>query len=74
MRLIPLPPYSPELNPTEHIWDKVREKWFPNLVFDNLDAIEDRLVEALIALEQDVPRVQKIVGFDWIVSICMNAT
>ena len=74
MRLIPLPPYSPELNPVEHIWDEIREKWFPNLVFDSLDAIEDRLVEALVTLEQDPQRVQKIVGFEWIINISMNAT
>jgi transposase len=30
MRLIFLPPYSPELNPVEHLWDEIREKWFPN--------------------------------------------
>lgn len=74
IKLIPLPPYSPELNPVEHIWDEVREKWFPNLVFDSLDAIEDRLVEALGDLEQDRRRVQGIAGFDWIVNIPMNAT
>ena len=27
-----LPPYSPELNPQEHIWDDLREKWFHNIV------------------------------------------
>jgi hypothetical protein len=26
IRLIPQPAYSPELNPVEHIWDKLREK------------------------------------------------
>lgn len=35
----------------EHIWDEVREKWFANEVFDSLDGVEDRLVEALVALE-----------------------
>ena len=47
MRLEALPPYSPQLNPMEHIWDEVREKWFANEVFDSLDGVEDRLVEAL---------------------------
>ena len=28
-----LPPYSPELNPQEHLWDEIREKEFPNRVF-----------------------------------------
>ena len=33
MRLIPWPPYSPELNPTEYLWDELREKSFHNRVF-----------------------------------------
>jgi transposase len=36
IRLLSLPPYSPELNPVEHIWDDLREKEFHNRVFDNL--------------------------------------
>ena len=32
MNLLPLPPYCPELNPVEHIWDEIREKWFPNVM------------------------------------------
>ena len=48
--------------------------WFLNLVLDSLRAVEDRLVEALAALENDAPRVAQVAGFDWIVSIPMNAT
>jgi len=33
-----VPPYCPELNPTEHIWDETREKFFSNRVFDSLNA------------------------------------
>lgn len=73
IRLMLLPPYSPQLNPVEHLWDEVREKWFTNLVFDSLDAVEDCLVEALATLERDTHRVQSITGFDWIVNICLNA-
>jgi hypothetical protein len=36
MRLIPLPPYAPELNPVEHLRDELREKSFGNLVFQQL--------------------------------------
>jgi transposase len=68
------PPYSPQCNPVENIWDEIREKWFPNLVFKSLDDVEDTLVEALLALENDSKRTQGIAGFDWLVSINMNAT
>jgi len=74
IRLLPLPPYSPQLNPLEHIWEEIREKWFPNLVFDSLGAVEDRLVQALFALENNPPLVASTTGFGWVISIPMNET
>jgi len=74
INLLPLPPYSPELNPVEHIWDELREKWFPNFVFQSIDAVEDRLLEALATLEKDNYRVFNLTAFPWIISIPMNAT
>jgi transposase len=59
-----LPPYSPELNPQEHVWDELREKWFHNIVFDSLDALEDQLVAGLKALEINPTVVKSIVGWD----------
>jgi transposase len=74
IKLLPLPPYSPQLNPMENIWDEIREKWFPNKVFGNLDAVIELLVEALYTMENDQKRVQKIAGFDWIINIPLTAT
>jgi hypothetical protein len=73
MRLLPPPPYSPQLNPVEHLGEEIREKWFLNPILDSLRAVEDRLVEALAALENDSQRVAQVTGFDWIGSIHMNA-
>jgi transposase len=36
---LPLPPYSPELNPTERVWEKLREDDLANRCFENYDAI-----------------------------------
>ena len=74
LRLVFLPPYSPELNPAEHIWEEIREKWFPNLVFNSLDAVEDRLMEAVLYLENHPKLTASITGFDWIVNIPLSAT
>jgi len=74
MRLEALPPYSPQLNPMEHIWDELREKWFTNEVFESLDGVEDRLVEALVALENDQELVASTTGFDWIINCPLTAT
>jgi hypothetical protein len=50
MRLIPQPSDSPELNPVEHIWDEVREKWFHNRVFQALSQVVDTLAAGLRSL------------------------
>ena len=73
MRLVLLPPYSPELNPAEHLWEALREDWFANTVFNDLDAVEDALNDGLSALESDPERVRRMTGFEWITSISMNA-
>jgi transposase len=31
--LLPLPPKSPELNPTENLWQYMRDNWLSNRVF-----------------------------------------
>jgi transposase len=33
MRLEPLPARSPELNPAEHLWEELREKWLGNRLY-----------------------------------------
>lgn len=72
MRLISLPPYSPELNPVEHLWDELREKAFGNVVFNSMDALEDHLESSLKAMEQDTSRVHSIVAWPWIISALLN--
>lgn len=71
MRLISLPPYAPELNPVEHLWDELREKHFHNNAFDSIEALEDQLVAGLLALENNPARVRSIVAWDWIVNSLM---
>lgn len=68
MRLIPLPPYAPELNPVEHLWDELREKSFGNLVFNSLDALEEHLEKALRTMELDTEKVKSIVNWPWIIN------
>ena len=71
MQLLRLPPYAPELNPVEHVWDELREKHFHNKAFDSIDALEDQLIDGLLALETNPARVQSIVAWDWIINSLM---
>ncbi len=53
MRLVLLPPWSPEINPAEHIWEALREDCVGNTVFVNLDAADKALSAGLLSLELD---------------------
>ena len=74
MALIFLPPYSPELNPVEHIWDSIREDGFRNEVFNSIEGVENQLMQSLAALERDPAKVASMTGFPWLTSINLNAT
>ena len=63
IRLIPQPSYSPELNPVEHIWDDVREKWFHNRVFQALSKVVDTLAEGLRSLAAHPAQVRSMTNF-----------
>lgn len=51
IRLILQPSHSPELNPVEHIWEELREKYFSNRIFPSLDAVIDSLCDQLLEIE-----------------------
>ena len=66
LRLHFLPPYSPELNPQEHLWDELREKHFHNNAFESFQALEDHWANGLRALELET--VRSITAWDWIIT------
>lgn len=72
IRLLPLPAYAPELNPQEHVWDELREKEFPNRVFNHLDAVIAQLRAGLPRLAEDRNRVRSLTAWPWIVSLNLN--
>ncbi|WP_457642095.1 IS630 family transposase [Persephonella sp.] len=47
-----LPPYSPQLNPVERVFQDIK-KHFKNKVFDSLDKLEDKLFEVLNSLSNE---------------------
>mgnify|MGYP001378586273 FL=1 len=66
MMLVTLPPYSPELNPSEHIWDDMREKFFGNTVFNSITAVKDQLCIAMNHYAGHPETVRSITAFPWI--------
>lgn len=56
------PPYSPEVNPTEHIWDEIREKYLHNKFFNSIDETINMVCYGLNDL-QSKPDVIKSMTF-----------
>ncbi len=65
IRIIYLPPYSPEVNPTEHLWEHIREKYLRNGFWLSMETLEDMLERALVLVEKSKQIVQSLVGFHW---------
>ena len=63
IRLIYQPPYSPELNPTEHVWEELREKYFPNRLCSSLDQVIEVLCQGLNDLMADPAHVRSLTDF-----------
>jgi len=66
MALVRLPPYSPELNPAERLWEEIREKEFANRVFDSLGAAIAQAARGLKRLELMPDGLQSLTGWPWI--------
>lgn len=73
IRLHRLPGYSPELNPQEHVWDELREKEFPNRVFETMDAVIGQLEAGLPRLAANTQALRSLTAWPWIVSLNMKA-
>ena len=70
--LVLLPPYSPELNPAEYIWNALRRDRFANRVFDSLDAATQQAEEGLAEMASDSNAVKSLTNWSWINAI-LNA-
>jgi transposase len=61
-----LPPYSPELNPQENLWDEIREKIFKNYALKSMDDVNAKLDEAAFYIERNPTLVRSITSFPYI--------
>jgi transposase len=65
--LLFLPPYSPELNPKENLWDEIREKIFKNYALKSIDAVRAKLKQAILYVARNPKTVKSITSFPYIV-------
>jgi len=65
VRLVPLPPYSPELNPVEKLGD-IWKDHICNRVFTQLRVLEDEILAALEPFRTQPARVAQLIGDNWL--------
>jgi transposase len=66
MTLILLPPYSPELNPADRIWNLARRDYFANRYFDTLDEAVTQAQLAMKNLKADKNGMKTLTLWPWI--------
>ena len=63
--LLPLPPYSPELNPIENVWQYLRQTYLANRVFENYEDIVSACCDAWKAFINLPNVVSSVTSRDW---------
>jgi len=63
--ILPLPAKCPELNPTENVWQFLRDNWLSNRVFSSYDNIVAHCCDAWNKLAQQPWRIMSIGLRDW---------
>ena len=63
--LLPIPPYSPELNPQENIWQYLRQNKLSNIVSKDYDTFVQNSCDAWIWLMNLPDQVRSIASRDW---------
>lgn len=72
LALVFLPPYSPELNPAEQIWNVLRRDYFANRVFDSLNAATSQAEYGLANMASNRQALKSLTYWPWI-SAVLNA-
>jgi putative transposase len=67
LTLIHPPPYSPELNPVERVWEYLRDRWLSHRVLaGGYDAVVDAACAAWNALLAEPGRLRSLTNFPWL--------
>jgi transposase len=65
LTLVPLPAKCPELNPTENVWEFMRDNWLFNRIFLNADDLLDHCCAAWNKLRTQPWRILSIGMREW---------
>jgi hypothetical protein len=63
--LVPLPAYSPELNPVERIWEYLKERYLSHRLLDDYDAIVEAAAKAWNKRVAETGRLTSLTWTPW---------
>jgi putative transposase len=66
MTLVPLPAYSPELNPVERVWLYLKQRFLSHRLLDDYGAIVTAACNAWNRLVAEVGRIKTLCSYTWI--------
>ena len=69
VKLIPLPPYSPQLNPVERVWAYFKSHFTRGAYFEDLDEVEERVVEGARCLHFNPEILKSVARAEYVESI-----
>jgi hypothetical protein len=64
--LVPLPPYSPDLNPVERVWLYLRERYLSHRLLADFNAVVDACCDAWTALTAEAGRLQSLTAYSYL--------
>jgi transposase len=67
--LVPLPPYSPELNPVERVWLHLKARFLSLRLLNDYKAIVTAAARAWRRLRRDTGRLTSLTSYPWIMRI-----
>lgn len=65
VHVMPLPPYSPELNPAEKLWDVIRDS-IANVVHGTIETMDGAVAAAAKAFYDAPDKIRSLVGNGWL--------
>jgi transposase len=67
--LVPLPSYSPELNPVERVWLYLKERFLSHRLLDDYEAIVDAACKGWNRLVAEAGRIKSLCSYPWIPTV-----
>jgi len=72
IRFVYQPSSSPEVNPTENVWDYIKENDFRNKCFSSMERVEDQLCRSLEKLRKAPDTLKSIAACSHLNNLCFK--